>query len=212
LTFSFFDPDTRRYETVRSSPLSLTVTPPAGGVAGLAPSAAGAVGTLASEARNGLRPDHGLNEAAIASLVPLYFQPRFLAIPSVLVLLFAGGWVELRRRAGGADEFGSTRGRVSSRTAAVLKQLQAASRSGDTALYFNTARSALQRSLAARWHVAPERITAADIGVRLGDGEDVRQIFVLADEANYAGRELQSADFERWTQIVRRLLTGANPP
>jgi len=214
LTFSFFDPDTRSYQTVRSSPLNVTVTAPAGAAAagGMAP-AAGAAGTLAGEARNGLRPDHASNQAVVASLLPLYFQPRFLAIPSVLVLLFTGGWVGLRRRAGGGAEFGNARGRVSSRTAAVLKQLEAASRSGDTALYFNTARSALQRSLAARWQVAPEHIAAADLGARLGDdGEDVRRIFLLADEASYAGRELQSADFERWTQIVRRLLSATNPP
>jgi len=213
LTFSFFDPDTRSYETVHSSPLRVTVTAPAGAAAGAALSAAEAVGSPAGEARKGLRPDHVLNEAAVASLMPPYLQPRFMAMPSVLILLFAGGWVGLRRRARGADEFAGARGRVSRRVAAALKALEAASRSGDTELYFNTARSVLLRSLAARWQVAPERITAADLGERLGDdGEEVRQIFILADEAKYAGRGVQSADFERWTQIVRRLLIGVNPP
>lgn len=210
LAFSFFDPDTRRYETVRSPPLSVTVSAPAGGTAARTPASGGsAAGTLASESLDGLRPDHLAPDATGTSLVPLYLQARFLVIPSVLVLMFAGGWIGLRRRAAGANDIGSVRGRVTSQTAAVLKQLAAASNTGDTALFFNSARSALQRNLAARWHIAPERITGAEIDARLGaDGEDIRQIFAFADEVNYSGRDLKSADFQRWLRIVRQQLIG----
>jgi hypothetical protein len=72
----------------------------------------------------------------------------------------------------------------------------------------------LQQVLGARWQVAPELITVADIDARLqsADRDDIRQIFVFADEANYSGDELQAADFERWTQVVHRQMTSEAPP
>ena len=47
-----------------------------------------------------------------------------------------------------------------------------------------------------------------DLDARLDDSDlnDIRQIFTLADEANYSGDELKAADYERWTQIIRRQL------
>ena len=62
--------------------------------------------------------------------------------------------------------------------------------------------------MGARWEVAPDQITDALIEAQLegDDKDDIRQIFALADEANYSGDDLQAADFERWTHIVGRQL------
>jgi hypothetical protein len=53
------------------------------------------------------------------------------------------------------------------------------------------------------------------VDVRLGrdlDGEDIRRLFALADEASYAGgRGLEEDDLARWTELVRRLTTGGPP-
>ena len=89
---------------------------------------------------------------------------------------------------------------------ALLERMAAASAAGDAAAFFNAARSALQQTLGARWLLAPERISIADVEARLegADRADLRQLFVLADEANYSGGHLQAADFERWTELVRR--------
>jgi hypothetical protein len=59
--------------------------------------------------------------------------------------------------------------------------------------------------------VAAGQITTTDVEARLGgesDGEDIRQLFVLADEANYSGHEPATIDFARWTQVVRRRMLG----
>jgi hypothetical protein len=212
LTFSFFDPTTRRYETARSAPLSVTVSPSVADTAAMPPSLAAASkpGTSPSDSPSGLRPDHAASEAFVSSLVPLYLQPRFLAIPSVLALIFAGGWLGLRRRERGADETRTDWQRGNSKALdAVLKQMQAASVSGDAAQFFNLARSAIRQSLGASWQITPEQITVADIDARLGqDGHDIRQIFALADEANYSGLALEATDFQRWIRIVRHQITG----
>jgi len=133
--------------------------------------------------------------------VPLYLQARFLAIPSLLTLAFAGGWLRLRRRAAG----GSARSQLRAANR-VLVQLDEAARSGDAPQFFNSARSALQ--MAARWQAAAGRITAAE-AARLGsESEDIRQLLALADEANYSGHEPTTIDFARWTQVVRRRMLG----
>ena len=76
-------------------------------------------------------------------------------------------------------------------------------------MFFSSARSALQLVFSTRWEVAPDQITEDLVDTRLEDADkdDIRQIFALADEANYSGDDLKAADFERWTQIVGRQLS-----
>jgi hypothetical protein len=211
LSFSYFDPETRRYETARSSPLTVKVSPSsADSGSNEPPPVASAAATAADEAHSGLRPDHAVGETRVDSLIPPYFQPRFLAVPSVLALLFGGGWIALRRRERNANDVHGKRERARSQmTHAALEQMAAASAARDAAAFFNSARLALQQALGARWQVPPEHITGDDVDTRLesnGDKDDVRQIFTLADEANYSGDDPRVADFARWTELVRRQL------
>ncbi len=208
LTFSYFDPATRRYETARSSPLSVTISPALADSTVTASQLAAGSAASANQSPRGLRPDHLATASRVDSLVPLYLQPRFLAVPSLLSLAFASGWLLLRRRAADSTHETSARGRALAKAAGrVLVQLDKAVRAGDTTQFLNSARSALQRILAARWQMAAGQITTAEVAARLGgesDGEDIRQLFALADEAKYSGHEPTTIDFTRWTQVVRR--------
>jgi hypothetical protein len=217
LSFDYFDPETRRYETARSAPLTVKVLPsPADSVSNEPPPVASAAGPAADEAHSGLRPDHTVSETRVESLIPPYFQPRFLAVPSVLALLLGGGWIALRRRERNANDVHRKRERARSQlTHAALEQMAAASAARDAAAFFNSARSVLQQALGARWQVPAEHITAADVDTRLesdGDRDDVRQIFALADEANYSGDDPRVADFARWTELVHRQLAIETSP
>ncbi len=211
LVFSYFNPATRRYETAHSSPLSVTVSPaPSSPESEPPPTLAG---TAAAD-RNGLRPDHAVTEARAASLVPPYFRPLFAGGVSVLALVFGGGWVALRRRERNANDIQRERQRLRLQLIHELLEAMASSSSAaDTAVFFRSARSALQQGLSARWDLAPELITLEDIEARLqgADRDEVRQIFLLADEANYSGADLKAADFEHWTQAVRRHLAAEVP-
>jgi hypothetical protein len=91
--------------------------------------------------------------------------------------------------------------------------MASSSSAADSAVFFHSARSALQQGLSARWDLAPELITLEDLDARLqgADRDEVRDLFLLADEANYSGAELKAADFEHWTQVVRRQLGGEMP-
>jgi len=204
LTFSYFDPNTRRYETARSAPLSVSISPSLAD-SRAAPQALATAALADNKFAAGLRPDH-VETPAMSSLIPLYLQPKFLAVPTIVILAFAAGWVSARRRRG-AGERQSASDRIASRAAnRSLAQMQAAARAGDVGLFFDSARSALQSLFAARWQLAPEEITTAELEDRLGAESDIRELFALADEAKYSGRKLTATDFARWLRIVRRQL------
>ena len=210
LTFSYFDPNTRRYETARSAPLTVSISP-ALADSRSAPEPPATASSSENKYAAGLRADH-VETSAVSSLVPLYLQPRFLAVPSIVVLAFAAGWLGARRRRG-AGEWESASDRIASRAAKrALAQMQAAARAGDAALFFEAARTALQPLLAARWQLEPEQITTAEVEGRVGADNDVRQLFALADEAKYSGRKLNATDFARWLRIVRRQLMSDKTP
>jgi hypothetical protein len=210
LTFSYFDPNKRRYETARSAPLSVSISPSLAD-SRTAPPALSKAALPDNKYTAGLRPDHAESRAT-PSLIPLYLQAKFLPVPSMVILAFAAGWLSGRRRRGvGEREVASDR--VASRAAKrVLAQMQAAARSGDAALFFDSARTALQSMLAARWQLAPHDITTTEVEGRVGAGNEIHELFALADEAKYSGRKSNATDFARWLQIVRRhLLSGKTP-
>ena len=211
LSFSYFDPNARRYETARSTPLSVSISPSLADSLTLPPSV-GSAGPGNNIYAPGLRPDHADAATATPSLVPPYLQPRFLGIPSFIVLAFAAGWAAARRRrASSVSEPVSDRS--SSRAAKrVLAQMQAAARTRNAAVFFDSARTALQPLLATRWQIEPEDVTTAEVEARVGAEDDLRQLFALADESKYSGRELNATDFARWLRIVGVLLTTSRSP
>jgi hypothetical protein len=205
LAFSYFDPTTHRYQTARSPPLRVMISPSlVDGTLATATLPARSTANPANPPLSGLRPDHPAAERFSDSLVPLYLQPRFLVIPSLLGLLFAGAWLAIRRSAPDADDTWLGGRGISKAAKRVLAQMEAAARSGDTALFLNEARSALLRTLPTERPTAPEQMKGRDADAGIDrDSEDIRQLFALADEAQYSGKTLESVDFARWMQIVR---------
>jgi hypothetical protein len=157
LAFSFFNPDTKRYETKLTAPLSVEVSPASGG--GL--TAAGPAASIPSPApaneppRDGLRPDHVETSSMVATLRPLYFQSWFVGSQSALVLCFAGGLIFMRRRERQAnDKDGAPSGmRQRPRSQVAGPRWTPRPPAGDAVRFFQSARAALQQKLAARWHV-----------------------------------------------------------
>jgi hypothetical protein len=205
LAFSFFNPDTRQYETKLTAPMSVEVsTAPAGSVATASASNASPI-PASNPPRDGLCPDHVETGSTVATLRPVYFQKWFVGSQSALVLCFAGGLIFLRRREHRMNDADGARRRVaSSAIASCLAEMDAASIAGDAVRFFQCARAALQQRLAARWHVVPASITIAEIDARLnGEGAEMRRLFALADQAAYSGQHLGAGDFQQWKETVR---------
>jgi hypothetical protein len=208
LSFSYFDPSTKRYETVHSAPLRVTISPALADSTLTAPQvAASGASAAANKAAEGLKPDHGAAEAMVSSLIPPYLRPRFLAIPSLLAVAIAGAWMAVRRRANPTGRVSARNRFVAKKNQRVLTQMEAAARAGNAAVFFNAARDALQQTLALRWQVGPEEVTAAEVRARLGDDPDIEQLFALADESKYSNHDLHTADFARWMHAVRQRLS-----
>ena len=205
LAFSFFNPDTRQYETKLTAPMSVEVsTAPAGSLATASASNASPI-PAPKPPRDGLCPDHVETGSTVATLRPVYFQTWFVGSQSALVLCFAGGLIFLRRREHRMNDADGARRRVaSSAIASCLAEMDAASIAGDAVRFFQCARAALQQRLATRWHVVPASITIAEIDARLnGEGPEMRRIFALADQAAYSGQHLGAGDFQQWKETVR---------
>jgi hypothetical protein len=238
LTFSYFDPNTRKYETARSAPLNVTISPAladtltAAQPPGPSTTAAPAAPTpAAARATPGMRPDHAVTDAYADALQPLYLRRDFLMVPSLLTLALAGAWLALHRRAM-PQRAPARRVRITGAWASrVLQRMEAAANTGDSVLFFNTARAALQQKLATRWAMNADEVTTLAVSERLmqqtdregardgetdvrgeadrhGEGEgrasdpEILRLFTLADEANYAGGVL-NPDFAHWSQVVR---------
>ena len=200
LAFSYFDPVARRFQTATSAPIIVNVT---SNMTDVLPtqSAAAAGGAALSM----LRPDHAVGPADVAasSLVPLYLRPAFLVAPSMTVALLAGGWAALRRRFALAPEQLMSKG--------MRRQwlnLKAAAAARDAGLFAVTARNLLQGTLAQRWKMPAAEVTGDAIQSRLGSaGEQVRQLFIMADEIQYGVRDQNDLDFAHWMQIVHRQIS-----
>jgi len=224
LEFSWFDPVTGHYAQARTSPLTVAITPaapdnapaqataPSGtppvtapAVTASATASAGASGTPQGDA---LRPDHVERGRGSDTLMPHYYQPAYVALPSALLIAFSGAWFWVRRGEQRArDTAAGRRGETSLQAEPHLETMEKASVLGDAALFFRSARTALQKHLASKWRLAPDRISLDEVDARLGTGSVVARVFQLADEAAYSGLTLSAADFQRWQQLIRRQLS-----
>jgi hypothetical protein len=201
LEFSFFNPNTRRYERAQTPPIKVTIADSlASGSLNALTRTQGLNGAPATGSIQGLRPDRPPAQNLVSELRPLYFQVPFLAIPTALALILAGSWFAVRPNAARATSRAAER---------VLVQLDAAARAGDASSFFKAARTTLLQTLAARWQMPADQITFTELKARLGaTGEDVGQLFALADEASYSDYRAADTDYQRWLRLIRSQLAG----
>jgi hypothetical protein len=201
LELSYFNPATRHYERARTPPIKVMIATSLADSSLSAPAEAqNPNGAAASQFAQGLRPDHPLPRSSMNELRPLYFQMPFLALPAALALILAGSWFVVRPNPARSTSKAAER---------TLAQLAAAARRGDSSSFFDVARNALLQSFAARWQLPADQVSFAELKSRLGmPGEDIEQLFALADEAKYSDHEPGSTDFQRWLSLIRTQLTG----
>jgi hypothetical protein len=201
LEFSFFNPNTRHYEHARTPPIKVTIAASlASGSLTALTGAQDVNGAPTTGAIQGLRPDHAPSQISVSELKPLYFRAPFLAIPTALALILAGSLLAVRPNAARA---------TSKATARVLAQLDAAARAGDSASFFEAARTTLVQTFAARWQIPADQITPIEMRARLGmASEDVGLLLALAEETKYSDYQSGGTDFQRWLTLIRAQLTS----
>jgi hypothetical protein len=218
LAFSWFDPATRRYVEAHTSPLRIAVAPAessgpttAHSVPSAQPSQPGKVKANGGDS-GGLRPDHADAGGALATLQPYYFSAPHVVAPSLLALafLFGGFWVRRRERVAVQSAAGREQ-EAALQTAPLLTQMDQAAGSRDAQLFFKSARQAVIRALASRWHMPPSNVTPDEAKTRLGPQTDVARLFELADEATYSKVNLSAIDFKHWKRVVLQQINDGTP-
>jgi hypothetical protein len=207
LSFSYFDPDTRRYVTKTTAPIAVEIAqgtattpaePPTSAPVAHAPKANG----------DGLAPDQVVTGRSVASLRPLVLTPWFIAVNAVMIaaLLFGAVLRWLRQRRAN-DPRRLEREAVEKSVGESLASMDAALKAQDAPRFFTAARKALQERLAAKWELPASRVTIPEIRARLnGDGEQIRSVFQAADEIAYSGRQFSAPDLQQWRGIVKEQL------
>jgi hypothetical protein len=232
-SFSYFDPEARRYATVSTERIALLMpqshgatTAKGGGAADR--NAAGAATSTSAERRTEeaasgfeLAP----NQIALGELrrpgPPLARRPGFLAaqlVPIVAAALVVG-WIRRRERL--ARDPLHLRQRAAQRAIdEQVREMRRAVGANDGGRFFAAARRAVQESVAPSDGEAAA-LTLAEIELALGrsgssarDGaapasplvERVREVFHAADAATYSGQHPSGTELEAWQQRVLALL------
>jgi hypothetical protein len=87
--------------------------------------------------------------------------------------------------------------------------MEVAVQADDYSSFFEAARTALLQTFSARWRMPVDQITGAELEARLGaDGEEIRRLFAMADEAKYSDRQGGGLDLQHWLRLVRSELAG----
>lgn len=215
LAFSYFDPETAKYETVNSPEISLKVAgedvkpmPPT--VASGEEPAPPAGGDSTSEQAAGeshLAPPRLGSTVAVGTLEPLIYDPAYRIAVGLALAGIAGGFVigAFRRKHGDPARMAARESQKNERAA--LSDAAAAAQRGDAGLFFAAARRALQVRLGARWNRSPEAITLAEARRHLPADSTALAIFRQADTVAYApagsgtGEELN-----RWNEALLEAL------
>ncbi len=211
LTFTYLDPQERRFVTRHSAPMRITVAAsgadlnaastaaPSGGEGAALAGPAAVISAASPDAKSASVPD-----VVRATLAPNYrtrwFRELGAAVGLVaLALAFVG-----RTHRNGALRRSVAAGRVRREIARQRQNIEVAAANGDAATLFGAARKAFQARLGATWGIPSDAIAAADVATRLGPpGERIHEVFERADRLTYAGgTSAASEDLNYWRGLV----------
>jgi hypothetical protein len=212
LSFSFFDPQRRSYQTLTTDPLELTVTSPAA-----MPSPA--VGQTLQQSRQrpaSDRPGSPLDElapvklaqTAPASFVPLFLSPGFMIALTTALLAIVGVsvlrlhlFLQNRR-----PELLRSRA-IERRRQETLKLIDQAG-AGASADYLEAVRQTVRSFLALCWQTGAGALTTADINARLGNDSPIYTLFLLADRQAYGALALEESQRRELHDAIRTFIAN----
>lgn len=228
LAFSFFDPDKKQYQTLRSAPIPLRVSgAEAPAVTAAAAAAAGrgengGTGSSGGGKKQGPSPagDGGSGEGVVpaapgSDLAPLHRSPgtlhremtpllsrtgfQALVLAAVLLLSTATILKFLARRRNG-DPRRCSRQAMARLLARRLAEIHTALDRGDTRAFLALSRQAMQEQLGALWQMEAGAITLADLRHRLPADATLVALFGTAETNAYGGCQLNSRELAEYAE------------
>ncbi|NUN92636.1 MAG: BatD family protein [Verrucomicrobiae bacterium] len=203
VSWSYFDPEARRYVTLTTPALPLKVLPPAHAATSSPAASPEAPPPPPTEEERALAEASSWARRAAGRLLLLGQKPAFwLALLVPLVSFSAGrrAWESIRRRR--QDPLHLRRLAASRAVRCALAELDAAQQRGDSSLFFAAAGRALREQLAARFHLNSASLVLRDVEPHLNGRPEllgeIRRLFETADAAAFAGVGTDAAALAEW--------------
>jgi hypothetical protein len=209
-SFSYFDPEAKKYVTLPIALPAITVTGSAQPVAAASSEAGGDTAVTAPVAQSPAFMPNRLELGSLqTSLIPVFRETWFWVVQGGLVLLPVLGALFLffRSRTTSADGDRSEQIRRQLSQQQEEAAMAEAARQGNAPAFFVAARHAVQLQLGAQWNIKPEALTLREI--RSHDpqmAESFEELFRQADEVIYSGRASSHLNLAEWQLRVKELL------
>ncbi len=200
---SYYNPESKAYETARSEAIPLSVSGAAVSAESLAPQ--GTAAAAAGGAANQARPEA---ESQVVDLAPtpLYARPWFLVLQGlalIAILAAVARWV-YRRIASNPERMASRSLQRTLRQASA--EMDRAIAKNDVAAFFESLRHSLQSYVGRSLGLEPAAVTAADVR----DGE-IRELLDTADRVAFSGQTVAPEELESWKERALRIMAGPSP-
>ncbi len=216
LSFSYFDPQQRRYVTKTSKMLAIHLKkPPASTIVSavrpVPPTAPAqsqpATATPPALSIGGLAPLHLEAGTYHESILPLFKKTWFLipcAVCIVILLTLLGLTLRKRNIEKHPEIVKQKKQRLLLETD--LKQIERAQATGDASSFLSLSKTAIQNQLGLLWNIKPAALSLADIKNRLSDHTHLLEIFRTADEAAYGGASLTDKKMQEYFITLKKEL------
>ncbi|MCP4338998.1 MAG: protein BatD [Desulfobulbaceae bacterium] len=210
LSFSYFNPEEKRYITKTSkavainlkNPLTQSVAHPILPV--IQPSQQPVIETAATPSIEGLAPIHLETGNFHARLVPLFKSSWLITVCSLCILLLLLLFI-LKIRQQNIEKHPEIQLKKQKKLLFEndLKKVEQAQAAGDGFSFLSFSRTAIQNQLGLLWNIEPAALSLADIRSRLKVDSQLIEIFSVAEEAAYGGASLTSQKMQEYYTTLK---------
>ena len=216
LSFSYFDPQQKRYVTTTAAMPAIHIKKPAASTTASAGQAVAPTATAQPEPAispppalgiGGLAPLHLDTGNYQQHIVPLYKTRWFIVLCAVMILLMLLlGVLKIRRHTMAGHPELARRKQKQLLLAKDLQKIHHAQLAGDGPSFLNLAKTAIQNQLGLLWHIEPAALSLTDLTWRLPEDVELLEIFKTADEAAYGGASLSPQKMQEYSGILKKRL------
>ena len=197
LSFSYFNPEEKRYITKTSKAVAINLKNPLSQSAAQPvlpvrqPSQQPLAETAVTPSIEGLAPIHLETGNYHARIVPLFKSSWFITVCSLCILLLVFLFV-LKIRQQNIERHPEIQLKKQKKLLLEddLKRVEQAQVTGDGRSFLSLSRTAIQNQLGLLWNIEPAALSLADIRSRLEVDSQLIKIFSVAEEAAYGGASL----------------------
>lgn len=212
-SFTFFDPQQRKYVTIHSQPLPILVT---GGenqpavrpvqttsMTVAVPQQANKKSQVNKPLLNNLAPQKLVTGTLIKEIKPVFKQGWFITIVILCALVLVSLLVIfIRKRQATNNPELLRRKEASERLKLGIQELEQIKTSGDSAKMLSCCRSIIQQQLGYIWGMEPSAITFVDVQHKLESRSPLIDLFQNAEQGAYGEHSLSPEKFDEYIKTI----------